>query len=108
MADRFAVRVEGLPSAPGVRLTVINASNAGQAADALAAGPPLLRYGWKEPAATQRLFPILEKAIASRRALGDIVSDVRGAVADDPSHAGDPLEVIPMELRDRPIGAGSK
>lgn len=108
VADRFAMRFEGLQSTPGVRLTVVNVANPGKPVDALVAGPPLLRYEWKDQASLERLFPLLEKAIAARRSLGDIVTDVRGQVAADPQRSGEPLEVIPTELRDRPIGSGSK
>jgi WD40 repeat protein len=111
-AARFAVRIDSLPATPGVRLVVLNVS--GQATDppggtdTLLAGPPMLRYGWKEDAATGRLFPLLEKAVAIRQTLGDVVDTVRASLATDQDRSGEPIEVLSNELRSRRIGTGGK
>ncbi|HVK12978.1 MAG TPA: hypothetical protein VM597_29765 [Gemmataceae bacterium] len=111
-AARFAVRVDGLPATPGVRLVLLNVADPepvqSGVGDKLAAGPPLLRYGWKVDASTNRLFPLLEKAVASQQTLGGVVDQVRSRLATDRDRAGDPIEVLSDELRSRRIGSGEK
>jgi hypothetical protein len=111
-ASRFAVRVDGLPATPGVRLVLLNVADPEPfqtgGGDKVAAGPPLLRYGWKEDAATGLLFPLLEKAVASQQTLGAVVDNVRAGLTTEQKRAGEPIEELPEELLRRRIGAGRK
>ncbi len=109
VAWKDAVRVDALPKTPGVRLLLLNvvSPQPGQpAGDAVAVGPPLLRYVWKDGAAVGRLFPLLSKAVAEQPTLGQIADAVRSQISSDSASAGQPVEVLPAELRPRRLGMG--
>lgn len=112
-ASRFAIRVDGLPTTPGVRLVVLNVVEPSKEKpdaepDAIAGGPPLIRYAFRTPAATADLLPAMQAAAAENRTLGGFADGVKAATATNPQRSGPPVEDLKPAIRQRPFGTGEK
>jgi len=103
----YAVAVDRLPASAGVRLLLMSVVDPGdRGAAARDPGVPVLRYAWADPAAPGRLLPLLGQALADRARLGDVVADLGRRFRGDPAAAGDPVERLAEEVRNRPFGRG--
>jgi WD40 repeat protein len=105
--QEYAIRADTLPESAGLKLLLLNVQDAtGRPATAHDVGMPLLRYGWMDPTARPRLLGYLERALATRVRLGDVVADL-GMMVRAAEKAGLPVEYVHDEVRGRPVGRGA-
>ena len=114
-ATRFAIRVDGLPTTPGVRLVVLNdlqhapdKPKVPESTIAKAEGPPTIWFGWKDLSSRERWFAIIRRAIAEQSSVGGVFDLTGKLIADDPEKAGVQQAYMRGEVRNRPLGVGGK
>lgn len=103
-----AVAVDRLPASAGVRLLLLSVVDPEGRPSTAARDPgvAVLRYAWADPAAPARILPAFGQALAARVRLGDVVADTTRRFRGDPAAAGEPVERVPEDVRDRPLGRG--
>jgi WD40 repeat protein len=106
-AEAHAVILRELEPTSGLRLPLLNVENPRIPRPAMSPfeeSLPLLRYAWNNAADREKLLPILEQSVATRRTVGKVVEQVRNEVLKTNLHAEEPTEFVPDQLQSRVIG----